>query len=205
MRKALTLTFITILAITTMLVIDSASGTQEQSITSDPPHTAKSVPFQTGSYLVFDGAAVQAEIERHEAEVAAYLQAVEAERIAAEEAARREAAARNASAASPQSPAPEPRAVASGTYEGCDGIDWVIPVHIVWRESRCNFHAINYNGCGGWTCVGAYQFDLRHWIPRDQGGWGGCAHFGDWAVPENQIECARQMSRGGTYLAPWGG
>ena len=80
-----------------------------------------------------------------------------------------------------------------------------IPAYIVMRESRCNYGAVNQTGCSGYTCVGMYQFDLRHWIAKEDGGWGGCAHYGDWRIPENQDACASQMSRGGTYLAPWGG
>lgn len=122
----------------------------------------------------------------------------------ADEAAAAEEAARMLERQRMMNPAPAPAPENSLPGE-CAGVAWAIPEYIVYRESRCNFHSVNQTGCGGFTCVGAYQFDLRHWIPQDQGGWGGCAHFGDWTVPENQHACANQMSRGGTNLAPWGG
>ena len=132
-------------------------------------------------------AAVEAALRaEHEAALAA-----EAERLAEEERQRARAQAR-----------PAPQAF-SAVRPGCEG-DWPIPAWIVARESGCNYGAVNRTGCSGYSCVGAYQFDLRHWIAREAGGWGGCAHLGDWTVPENQDACAVQMSRGGTNLAPWG-
>lgn len=81
----------------------------------------------------------------------------------------------------------------------CDGVDWVVPVWIVARESGCRVDAVSPDG----RYVGAYQFDARHW---DAGsGWGGCADLGDWRDPESQHECARRLSAGGTDLRPWGG
>lgn len=80
-----------------------------------------------------------------------------------------------------------------------------IPAYIIMRESGCNYGAVNANGCGGWSCVGMYQFDLRHWLTPEEGGWGGCAWLGDWTIPANQDACADQMSRGGTNLSAWGG
>lgn len=123
------------------------------------------------------------------AAVAQYLAALH------EEEQRRQAAASAARSAPPSF---------SDARPGCEGT-WAIPAHIVARESGCNYGAVNRTGCGGYSCVGAYQFDLRHWIAKEDGGWGGCAHLGDWTVPEHQDACAAQMSRGGTYLAPWGG
>lgn len=130
-------------------------------------------------------------------------QRLEAERLEAErlEAERLEAE-RQAAAQRATRPSGTPSVAPTGE---CAGVDWVIPVHIVIRESRCNFHAVNQTGCSGYTCVGAFQFDLRHWIAKEEGGWGGCAHYGDWRIPENQLACAHQMSRGGTHLTPWGG
>lgn len=86
---------------------------------------------------------------------------------------------------------------------GCDGEEWAIPTALVWRESRCDFGAINPGGCGGQGCLGAYQFDSRHFT-----GWAnGEAACGDldWTIPADQHECARRLSRDGTNLAPWGG
>jgi hypothetical protein len=82
--------------------------------------------------------------------------------------------------------------------QACDGIAWVVPVEIVWRESRCDFGAVSPGG----QYLGAYQFDWRHW--DESSGWGGCADVGDWQDPDAQHECARRLSRDGTYLAPWG-
>ncbi len=130
-------------------------------------------------------AGVEAEAEAQER---ARLEAIEAERLVAERAAR---ASRPAIVVVPN------------VRPGCEG-DWPIPAWIVQRESGCDYGAVNRTGCSGHSCVGAYQFDLRHWIAREDGGWGGCAHLGDWRVPENQDACAVQMSRGGTNLAPWG-
>lgn len=91
---------------------------------------------------------------------------------------------------------------ASGGPGECDGVAWVVPVGIVARESGCRFDAQSPPSfCGWYGCVGAYQFDSRHWDP---GSWGGCADLGDWHDPEAQHECARRLSRGGTNLAPWG-
>lgn len=91
----------------------------------------------------------------------------------------------------------------SGGGSGCDGTGWAIPTSLVWRESRCDFGAVNPGGCGGYGCVGAYQFDARHFS-----GWAnGQAACGDldWTIPDDQHECARRLSRDGTNLAPWGG
>lgn len=123
----------------------------------------------------------------HEAAVAA-----EAERLAEEERQRARAQAR-----------PSAPQAFSAVRPGCEG-DWPIPAWIVARESGCDYGAVNRTGCSGYSCVGAYQFDLRHWIAREAGGWGGCAHLGDWRVPEHQDACAAQMSQGGTNLRPWG-
>lgn len=101
-------------------------------------------------------------------------------------------------------PAPAPRAAAPQSTPGeCDGEAWVLPTSIVWRESRCDFGAVNVGGCGGNGCLGAYQFDARHFS-----GWAnGQAACGDldWTIPADQHECARRLSADGTNLAPWGG
>lgn len=133
-----------------------------------------------------------------EAEFVVFVEGIvrEQERVAVEEAARVEAARRVG-----QSGAAAPRGGAPGA---CDGVEWVIPAQYVARESGCRFDAESPGSfCGGHGCVGAYQFDRRHW---DAGsGWGGCADLGDWRDPEAQHECARRLSRDGTNLSPWGG
>lgn len=94
---------------------------------------------------------------------------------------------------------PKRQAPASFDYPAeCSGHP--VPAYILWRESHCNYGSVNSTGCGGYGCVGMYQFDYRHWI-----GSGGCAWLGDWTVPANQDACADQMSRGGTSLSAWGG
>lgn len=197
-----------VIVIAMLFVLSAPAGTGDLNTRPADAALKQGTADVTPSYLTPLGdaqvAALLAELEAERAAWFAGIQA-EADRLAAEAEAQAQAA-RQASPAAP-APAPSTPTVAStgGTPGECDGVDWVIPVHIVWRESRCDFGAINHTGCGGWTCVGAYQFDLRHWIPRDQGGWGGCAWLGDWREPANQIACARQMSRDGTYLAPWGG
>ena len=170
-----------------------------------PPHAERreAVSPNQGDYSPLpevqgwiDSNALIAEEESRQAEEA---------RLAAEVAAAEEAARMKEQQQIAQQ-APSPVAVSQTGPDGaCDGINWVVPVYIVYRESHCNFLAVNQNGCGGYSCVGAYQFDRRHWIPREEGGWGGCADLGDWQIPANQHECASRMSRGGTYLAPWGG
>lgn len=168
---------------------------------AQPPHAARpTAGVAIGPLpLAFMGAehpgevitAVQAWVEgelRHAEELAAAA-------AAAEEAARLEAARRT-----PSQPVARTGTSTPGT---CDGIDWAIPVGLVVRESKCNFDAQSpASFCGGYGCVGAYQFDSRHWDPNS---WGGCADLGDWRDPEAQHECARRLSRGGTNLAPWGG
>lgn len=86
----------------------------------------------------------------------------------------------------------------SGAPASCAGVAWVVPVDIVIGESGCSFDAYNATGCGGYGCVGAYQFDTRHF-----GSWGGCADLNP-ALPEDQHECARRLSSDGANLAPWG-
>jgi len=131
----------------------------------------------------------------HAGEVFVFVEGVAREewfKVVAEEEARRAAVA-----------ATRPRAAERRVSSGggsCSG--FVIPGDIVWGESRCDYGAVNPSGCSGYSCVGAYQFDARHWDASS--GWGGCADLGDWQVPANQDECARRLSRDGTYLAPWG-
>lgn len=203
-KKPITLIIIIIAILTTIIITtnnDKPTFTVSTAPQADIARASFITPDTTSEPLELVVLNEQA-AQRAAAEEAARIEAarIEADRLAAEQAARQRAAI---AASTPVAPPAQPQV--AQTSDACDGIDWVIPVYIVWRESHCDFGAINYNGCGGYTCVGAYQFDLRHWIPRDQGGWGACAWLGDWHIPQNQIECARQMSRDGTYLAPWGG
>lgn len=173
------------------IAVQAAFDAEKQSA---PPHQARPVAAPTGPPpLAAVGADTPAGVVgdittwiegvvRHEQEVA------EAERLAA---------ARSA---------PTQRVAGGGTGPAsCDGIQWAIPVGLVIRESGCNFDAQSPSSyCGGYGCVGAYQFDSRHWDPNS--GWGGCADLeGGWTVPENQHECARRLSRDSTNLSPWGG
>lgn len=89
----------------------------------------------------------------------------------------------------------------SGAPVACAGVAWVVPVDVVIGESGCSFDAYNATGCNGFGCIGAYQFDARHWDASS--GWGGCSDL-DPSIPEDQHECARRLSSGGTNLAPWG-
>jgi len=118
---------------------------------------------------------------------------IETARLAAEEAAREAEAARVA-AAQPTPVSAAPRA--GNLPSSCDG--HVVPAYIVQRESGCNYGAVNPTGCGGASCVGLYQFDLRHFTS------GACSDL-DWHDPAQQDECARRLSNNGTNLAPWGG
>lgn len=158
---------------------------------SAPPHTARPVagvrwnPGQgLEAQVLVDLAAWEAGVQRAEQE-AAERAAAEAAEAAAQ--AQRDADLRARAGSSG----------GGGSAGTCDG--FVIPGDIVWAESHCNYEAVNPTGCGGYTCVGAYQFDLRHWQPG-----GGCADLGDWHDPAAQDECARRLSNGGTNLRPWG-
>lgn len=164
---------------------------------SAPPHAerptagAKTAPLPLAAVGGDSTAAMEAEYR-------AFVEGVQREqdRLAAEAAAQAERDAAAAAAAR--------RAGGGGGGGGTCGDGWVIPGEYVWRESKCDFNAQSPSSfCGGHGCVGAYQFDSRHW---DAGsGWGGCADLGDWRDPEAQHECARRLSRDGTNLAPWGG
>lgn len=185
----------TVLAIvTTALGVQATFDAQKQ---SEPPHAARSTAsVQTGPLPL---AAVGGEQPQ---DVIGWLDGLaRAEWFAGVERAAQEAemaataAARDLRQRVPGTPTSAPG--------DCDGVPWVIPVGKVIDESGCRFDAVNPTGCSGYTCVGAYQFDARHWDASS--GWGGCADLGDWSVPENQHECARRLSGDGTNLAPWGG
>lgn len=135
--------------------------------------------------------------------IAAEERRIEEERLAAEEARRVAEEAERRAAARAATSSPQRNVASFDLPSECSGKP--IPAHIVMRESGCNYGAVNQTGCSGYTCVGMYQFDMRHWVPKEEGGWGGCAWLGDWRIPENQDACASQMSRNGTNLAPWGG
>lgn len=154
---------------------------------SEPPHAAPAVARVDRTSEVVAGL-VDGVVGR---EIDGILAALELERMA------REAEELAASRARAVAVAVAPRSVPS-----CDGVEWVVPVRIVISESGCRFDAVNATGCGGYSCLGAYQFDARHW---DVASWGGCADLGDWRDPEAQHECARRLSNGGTNLRPWGG
>lgn len=176
------------------------TGIAAQRLHDDPEHAAPPLPERPTAGvtapppLAATGGDSTAALE---VQYVTFIEGVqrEAERVAAEEA-QRLAATRST---------PSQR-VAGGRAgpASCDGIDWVIPVQLVIRESGCNFDAQSPSSyCGGYGCVGAYQFDARHWDPSS--GWGGCADLGDWHDPDAQHECARRLSRDGTSLSPWGG
>lgn len=160
---------------------------------SEPPHAA---PPKAEASAPLTLAAVGGDSTAAlEFEFAAFIEGVnrEAERVAAEEAASMAAAQRRSTGG----------ATPAGVPGQCDGVNWAIPVQLVIRESKCNFDAQSPPSfCGGYGCVGAYQFDSRHWDPNS---WGGCADLGDWHDPEAQHECARRLSHDGTRLSPWGG
>lgn len=169
-----------ILLAVTMLGAREAFDARRQ---SEPPHAAPPAAEAHGPLPLAASGADHDEAAVQQA-VAAYAAAItEEEARRAMEEARQNAAARIAPARAGQA---------------CDGIAWTIPAEIVWRESRCDFGAVSPDG----RYVGAYQFDWRHW--DESSGWGGCADLGAWQDPEAQHECARRLSRDGTYLAPWG-
>lgn len=79
---------------------------------------------------------------------------------------------------------------------GCEG--FAIPGYIVWRESHCDYGAINYSGCGGQGCYGAYQIHALHWS-------GGLCSDLTWTSPSDQDECASRLWNGGAGASHWGG
>lgn len=84
----------------------------------------------------------------------------------------------------------------------CENIPGWFPAHIAYRESHCSYDAYNPGGCGGNGCIGAYQFDSRHFF-----GWANgqsaCGDLDPWTI-EGQNECAWRLSREGTNFSPWG-
>jgi hypothetical protein len=156
--------------------------------TPAPPAVTGADPHATGDLILVVAYLDQLEQERQAREeqerITAYLTGV------AEEAARVEAERQARSRQSNPTPTPG----FSGSTS-CDG--HVIPSYIVQRESGCNYGAVNPSGCGGNSCVGLYQFDLRHFTS------GACAGL-DWHNPADQDECARRISNNGSNLRPWG-
>jgi hypothetical protein len=117
--------------------------------------------------------------------------------FAAEEA-RRQADLQTAMA----SAVPHPVATAAPTGD-CSNIPAWFPAGIAWRESHCSYDAYNPGGCGGNGCIGAFQFDARHFF-----GWGNgqaaCGDLDPWTI-DGQNECAWRLSREGTQFGAWGG
>jgi len=150
------------------------------------PPAAATPPVIIGD-TVDPAVSVNIEIGRiqHE-EHQAYLAALEAERQA--EQARLEAARRT----------PTVRTVPTGD---CSNIPGWFPPGVAWRESRCSYDAYNPTGCGGNGCIGAFQFDARHFTGW-QNGQAACGDLEPWTV-DGQNECAWRLSRGGTYFTPW--
>jgi hypothetical protein len=179
-------------------IVVSATFTSQR-IHDDPEHVRPPHAAPADARVAI-GPSLDAEQASNTADVAAFLdglaraewiaeqERLERERQDAEEAQRLEAARRAA-----DQPVARP-----GTSQpaSCDG--HVIPGYIVQRESGCNYGAVNPTGCSGYSCVGLYQFDLRHFTS------GACRDL-DWHDPAQQDECARRLSNNGTNLAPWGG
>lgn len=172
----------------------AAHDAQKQSLPSRPERPVAAVHEEVDPPAEMVLAVQMGELDElynevHDAEIRDWVRAEE-ERQAAEaaaEAARMEAAR----------PAPGPATTSGGNVpSSCDG--HVVPAYIVQRESGCNYGAVNPTGCGGASCVGLYQFDLRHFTS------GACAGL-DWHSPADQDECARRISNNGTNLRPWGG
>ena len=145
-------------------------------------------PEATQGLVLADYISKEQERERQEAAARA-----EAERLAAEEAARVEAARR-----APVTPAP--RGGASSTnwpssLQPCGGD--LPPCWVKQRESGGNYSAVNWSGCGGRSCGGAWQFDPRTWA-----GFGGYTYAQD-APPEVQDAKARLLWAGGAGCSHW--
>lgn len=169
--------------VTVLVLLDVPATAEFSSVRTDQSHRSETQWSERGDASGYIEALISASAQARIAEDAAATQAL------LQAASKQEAAPR---ASQPQSPA-------SFDYPAsCDGHP--VPAYILWSESHCNYGAVNPTGCGGYSCVGMYQFDLRHW---QEGG--GCAWLGDWTVPANQEACANQMSRGGTDLSAWGG
>lgn len=92
--------------------------------------------------------------------------------------------------------------VASTAPGDCSHIPAWFPQAIAYRESRCSYDAYSPTGCGGYGCIGAFQFDARHFT-----GWAngqaGCGDLDPWTV-DGQNECAWRLSREGTQFGAWG-
>jgi hypothetical protein len=71
------------------------------------------------------------------------------------------------------------------------------PCWVKYRESKGDYTAVNWTGCGGRTCGGAWQFDPRTW-----NGYGGYTYAQD-APPEVQDEKAREVWAGGAGCSHW--
>jgi len=95
--------------------------------------------------------------------------------------------------------APQPQPVAQSwpvSLLPCGGD--LPPCAVKQRESGGNYNAVNPNGCGGFSCGGAWQFDVRTW--NNFGGY----PRAELAPPEVQDEKARQLWAGGAGCGHWG-
>ena len=157
------------------------------------PQRQQTFKINTATFWVGEDPVDQAVREYEERITSEYLAA-----LAAEEEARRQADLEAAMAA--PRPAVQPTSVGVG---GCENIPAWFPQAIAYRESRCSYDAYNPTGCGGYGCIGAFQFDARHFT-----GWAnGQSACGDLdpGTVDGQNECAWRLSRGGTQFGAWGG
>lgn len=170
----------------------------------DPPHAEPPAAEAPGTSTdperavlahAYDAAA-QAEIDR---QVAAYLAAVEEQRIERE---RQEQEQRDAQA---RAAAPRARSGGSGSSDCATlAAQLGLPEPILWRESRCRWVDAPSN-CDGWGCLGPAQVHAGHFAERSPwGGVGGCSDL-DPADADQYADCVRRLSRDGADLSPWGG
>ena len=179
-RPAFFLTIVVISLVTAVL-----AGPYEQVAAPAPPPPSYG-PADTLTVTITE------EIARIEQEASDAYFAALAEEQARQEAEQKAVASVSVAAATPS----------VGTGD-CASIPGWFPTAIAYRESHCNYDAYNPGGCGGYGCIGAFQFDARHFT-----GWANgqsaCGDLDAWTV-EGQNECAWRLSRGGTNFAPWGG
>lgn len=152
------------------------------------PQGQQTFKINTATFWVGEDPVDQAVRQHEERIINEYLAAEEARRQKDLEAAM--AAAR-----------PAPVATATPTGD-CSNIPAWFPTGIAWRESHCSYDAYNPTGCGGYGCIGAFQFDARHFT-----GWAnGQSACGDLdpGTVDGQNECAWRLSRGGTQFGAWG-
>ncbi len=73
------------------------------------------------------------------------------------------------------------------------------PCEVKRRESGGNYRAINWKGCSGHGCFGAWHFDPNTWA------WLGYEGRPDLADPEVQDEAARRLWDNGRGCKHWSG